>query len=219
MTWINHFVNSKIPFYTYKLNKDDSIIYKQTIKNNKPLIVLHGIVYVLKIFTNQEIITLAILESGNIIYNPIPNENCYYQIIALKETFLISFSWKDLINNNKYIESTFTTNFIKSYGETIQKYEAMNNILAHKYVKNRVIQLILLLLRDISIINKEDITISYYISQITISLITGSTKATINKIMKELMKDKSIYYSQDKKIMINNPFFFINYKNTKNDKL
>nr|QVY57946.1 global nitrogen transcriptional regulator [Betaphycus gelatinus] len=219
MKWINHFLNSKIPFYTYKLNKDDSIIYTQTITSNKSLILLHGIVYILKIFNNQELITLAILESGNIIYNPTPTENCYYQIIALKETFLISFSWKDLTNNNEYIEQKFTVDFLKSYGQTIQKYETMNNILAHKYVKNRVIQLILVLLRDFSTIKKKDITISYYISQITISLITGSTKTTINKIIKELVKSKSIYYSQDKKIVINNPFFFINYKNIKNDRL
>uniref|UniRef100_A0A2H4FRY2 Global nitrogen transcriptional regulator n=1 Tax=Kappaphycus alvarezii TaxID=38544 RepID=A0A2H4FRY2_9FLOR len=155
MKWINHFLNSKIPFYTYKLNKNDSIIYTQQITTNRPLILLHGIVYVLKIFTNQEIITLAILESGNIIYNPIPTENCYYKIIALKETFVISFSWKDLINNSQYIANSFTADFLKSYGKTIQKYEAMNNILAHKYVKNRVIQLILVLLRDLSTIKKK----------------------------------------------------------------
>nr|WCH56210.1 global nitrogen transcriptional regulator [Calliblepharis sp.] len=215
MKWINYFSNLNIPFYIYKLNTSDSIIYSRYIKVNQPMIILHGIVYILKNFTNKKTTTLAILKKGNIIYiNQIKETNCYYKVIAITTTFFISFQWKNLININNNINSQIFKEFIKLYIKTKNQYEIMNSIITHKYIKNRLIQLILIFSRDFGIINKTQITIYHYISQKNIGIIIGSNRTTVNKILNYLNYYKFIQYSSDKKIIINKPFFFL-YSNNK----
>nr|YP_010904359.1 global nitrogen transcriptional regulator [Catenella fusiformis]WCH57610.1 global nitrogen transcriptional regulator [Catenella fusiformis] len=216
MRWINHFFNSKIPFYIYKLYKGDSVVHTADINISKLLIVLHGTVYILKAFTNSETITLALLESDHIIHTHTPQKNCYYKIIAITDTFLLSCKWEDLTKINTQINSTFFGELIQSYIKTIEKYETMNSILAHKYIKNRVIQLILSLSKDFGIVDKRQIFIPHYISQTTISIITGSNRTNINKILHNFHHENLIKYLYNKKICIENPFFFIHSNHIKN---
>nr|YP_010902963.1 global nitrogen transcriptional regulator [Hypnea flava]WCH55017.1 global nitrogen transcriptional regulator [Hypnea flava] len=210
MKWLNYFLNFNIPFYIYKLNTNDSIISYNNIKINQPMIILYGIVYIIKNFYNNKQTTTAILNADNILYiNQIKEKNCHYQIIAISKSFLISFKWKSLININKGWNYIILKEIIKLYTKTNKKYEMMNLIMSHKYIKNRIIQLLLFCARDFGSINKETVTIYYYISQKTIGTITGSTRTTINRILKNLTYNKYIKYSIDKKITINVDYFYI----------
>nr|YP_010904158.1 global nitrogen transcriptional regulator [Caulacanthus ustulatus]WCH57409.1 global nitrogen transcriptional regulator [Caulacanthus ustulatus] len=206
MRWIKEFLKLEVPFCTYKLKQGDSIIY---VDNNKSFIVLHGIVYISKTFTNEETITLGILEVGNIINNPISSTNYYYKIYAIVDTFLLSFQWAQLINYNNYLSKQLFFKLIELNELTKKKYEIMNTILCHKDIKSRVSQLILVLLSDIGIIHKTTITIPCYISQNIISDITGSTRSRINKILKSFYNTKIIEYTYDKKICTKYPLLFI----------
>lgn len=210
MKWLNYFLNFNIPFHIYKLNTNDSMIFSNEIKINQPMIILYGIVYIIKNFYNNKKTTIAILETNNVLYrNQIKEKNYNYKIVAINKSFLISFQWKNLITINKSFHNMIFKEIIKLYTKTNQKYEIMNTIMSHKYIKNRVIQLLLFCARDFGIINKEKITISYYMSQHTISTISGSTRTTINRILQNLIYNKSIEYSIDKKITINIHYFYI----------
>nr|QCI06167.1 global nitrogen transcriptional regulator [Dicranema revolutum] len=208
MKWINEFLKSKIPFYIYKLRKNDSIVYTEE-HNNTSIIILYGIAYILKTFTNKESITLAILESGNIIHNYKPSTNYYYKIIAITNIFLLSFQLKDILNLKNYSNHQTFSKFIKLYNKTEKRYEMMHSVLAHKYIKNRLIQLILNLSQNFGIIKEKQIIIPYYISQINISIITGSNRTNINKILKTFYFDKYIEYSKNKHICIKEPIKLI----------
>nr|QCI07166.1 global nitrogen transcriptional regulator [Hypnea pannosa] len=210
MKWLNYFLNFNIPFYIYKLNTNDSIIFSSNIKINQPMIILHGIIYIIKNFHNNKKTTIAILGAENILYiNQIKNKNCHYKIIAISKSFLISFQWKNLVNINKNLQHLIFKELIKLYTKTNNKYEIMSIIMSHKYIKNRVIQLILLYARDFGNINQKNITISHYISQYTIGTISGSTRTTINRVLKDLSYNKFVKYSIDRKITINMHYFYI----------
>nr|YP_010484955.1 global nitrogen transcriptional regulator [Hypnea cervicornis]UVW80649.1 global nitrogen transcriptional regulator [Hypnea cervicornis] len=210
MKWLNYFLNFNIPFYIYKLNINDSIIFSKNINTNQPMIILYGIVYIIKNFDNNKKTTIAILGAENILYiNSMKDDNCYYRIIAINKSFLISFQWKNLININRNLNHLIFKELIRIYIKTNTKYEMMNIIMSHKYVKNRVIQLLLLYALDFGNINKKDIKIPHYISQYTIGKISGTTRTTANRILRNLNYTKFIKYSTDKKISINIHYFYI----------
>nr|YP_010903758.1 global nitrogen transcriptional regulator [Hypnea wynnei]WCH56610.1 global nitrogen transcriptional regulator [Hypnea wynnei] len=210
MKWLNYFLNFNIPFYIYKLNMNDSIIYSRNIKINQPMIILYGMIYIIKNFHNHKKTTIAILDAENILYiNHMKEKNCHYKIIAISKSFLMSFQWKNLININENLNHIIFKELIKLYTRTNKKYEMMNIIMSHKYIKNRVIQLLLFCARDCGNINKTYVTISHYISQNTIGLLSGSTRTTINRILKKLTYNKYIEYSIDKKITINIYYFYM----------
>uniref|UniRef100_UPI00300160AA global nitrogen transcriptional regulator n=1 Tax=Anunuuluaehu liula TaxID=3049639 RepID=UPI00300160AA len=205
MKWINQFTVSKIPFYVYKLNKGDSIIYVQNKAQDTSIIIAHGSLYLLKIFTNKEILALGILNQKNIIHTLSEKPYCYYKLIAIEVSFLISFKLIDLISNDNS-QTNLLINVIKASQTTLYKYEMMNNILVHKYTKNRVIQLILFLCKEFGLVKQNRIIIPFHISQLTISIITGSNRCTINKIMHRLYIRNAISYSNQKYIYVVDPF-------------
>nr|YP_009298045.1 global nitrogen transcriptional regulator [Plocamium cartilagineum]AOM67983.1 global nitrogen transcriptional regulator [Plocamium cartilagineum] len=204
MKWINNLSALKIPFYIYKLNINDSIIYIRNKHNqNKLNIILHGIIYVIKKFTNKEILTLAILTSNhNININNISlkHENYYYEAIAIQDTYIICFKWTDFISKQNFLHNTFI-NVIKSYQNTLYRYETMNQILKHKYIKNRIIQLILFLCIEFGKINNQGIYIPFKISQITIATLVGSNRVTVNKTINQLCNEMLISYCYQKKFI------------------
>ena len=213
MQWINHFSKYKVPFYIYKLNKGDSLIYKNNKKYNNSIIILNGIVYLLKIFTNKEIISLGILNTNNIIPEIHNEKYYYYTITAIETTFLLSFKWQDIISNKK-IKPKLLKNILISYQFTINKYEIMNNIHSHKYIRYRLIQLIIFLSKEFGSFKNNRIIIPFNISQATISIIIGTNRSNVNQIINKLYKMKLISYYNHKKIYITNPFI-LNYYATK----
>nr|QCI07368.1 global nitrogen transcriptional regulator [Leiomenia cribrosa] len=209
MQWINHFSQNKIAFYIYKLNKGDSLIYQKNKKYNNSSIILNGIVFLLKIFTNKEIISLGILTTNNILPD-INNEiYYYYKIIAIETTFLLSFKWSDIVYNKK-IKKQLLQNIIISYQLTLNKYEIMNHIYSHKYMQYRLIQLIIFLSKEFGFFKNQQLIIPFKISQITISILIGTNRSNVNKIIKKLYKMRLISYYNQKKIYIKNPFL-LNY--------
>lgn len=205
MQWIQQFSNSHIPFYIYRLNKGDCITYTIELLNHRSIIILYGIIYLLKIFTNRETITIAILKKGDIIKEQHNLKYANYVLVAGTKSFVMSFSWEDFIKH-KYKKSIFFKKITECYKETLYKYETMHYILSHKSTKKRIIQLILFLCKDFAFIQNNEIIIPFYISQITISLIVGSNKTTVNKILNELCMIKAIYYSSNKYICLKDPF-------------
>nr|YP_009332625.1 global nitrogen transcriptional regulator [Membranoptera weeksiae]AHZ94639.1 global nitrogen transcriptional regulator [Membranoptera weeksiae] len=204
MKWINSFSNSHIPYYIYKLNKGDKILYNPNKIYNRSIIILHGVIYLFKIFQNKEIFPLAILKTNNIIDLEYSYETqYYYTIIALDQAYLMSFSLLN-IKNKIYIKKQILFNIIYGQKLTLKQYELMNQILRHKYIKYRILQLILLLSLEFGIIHKNKIIIPFSLSQKNISIIIGSNKITINQIMNYLSKKTIIKYSTKKIIHIEN---------------
>lgn len=199
MTWIHQFSNSHIPYYIYKLNKGDSVIHNN---HNESFIILYGLIYLMKIFTNQEIIPVGILNTNNIINvkSLSVNTQNYYKLIAFETTYLIHFKLKNM-KYNKPIYKSLTFNIINSYELTLVKYEMMQNIIMQKYIKYRFIQLILFLALEFGIIHQTKIIIPFKISQQNIANIIGTNKITINKIIKYLSTKMLIKYSSKKKFI------------------
>ena len=202
MRWIHNFTNQKIPFYIYKLNHKDSLIYTNNNQLNQTIIILHGILLILKVFTNGEILSVAILRENNIINikkDTKEVKHYYYKAIALEETWLISIK-----SNYLYLLSPIMTkNVIKSYYNTLHQYELMNQILVHKEAKYRMIQLIVYLSEQFGYRYNNYIYIRFNISQSILSLIIGANKITINKIIKILKQNMAIKVSKNKIIYIN----------------
>nr|AOM64631.1 global nitrogen transcriptional regulator [Riquetophycus sp.] len=205
MKWIQQFSHSNTPFCIYKLNKGDTITYRKLqLLHNRHFIILYGVIYLLKIFTNQEITTIAILKQGDIIKEPNYLKCSTYVIVSLTTSFIMSFLWQDFIKN-QYIKSIFCETMTEAHKTTLCRYEIMNNILSHKSTKNRIIQLILFLCKDFALIENNEIIIPFYISQITIGIITGSNKSNVNIVINKLCKIGAISYNNDKHICIRDP--------------
>lgn len=207
MQWIKFFKNYNIPYYVYKLNKEDYIlIYNHYPNTNKSIIILHGSIYVIKIFTNKETMPLAILNKNNIFTLEEKNINYkfYYKLVALEQTYIVSFQLTHFtkIKKNYYL----LLKIIKSYNNTLTKYEIMNEILNQKYAKNKIIHLILFLCLEYGIIHKKQIYIPFRVSQRNLAVMTGTNKATINKVMKYICKNIPIKYSSKKNLYIKNIF-------------
>nr|YP_009392773.1 global nitrogen transcriptional regulator [Bostrychia tenella]ARW61335.1 global nitrogen transcriptional regulator [Bostrychia tenella] len=204
MKWINFFANYSIPYYIYKIEKEDSILLNNSYKNvNKSIIIIHGSIYIIKIFINQEILPVAILGKNNIFTLKEKNVNYkfYYKLIALETTYLISFSLNNLKNNYALL-----LNIIKSYNNTLEKYEVMNEIISQKYAKNRTVQLILFLCLEFGIVNKKEVYLPFKLSQRSLAIMSHTNKTTINKIIKYTWKKINIKYSNKKNVYIQNIF-------------
>nr|YP_009393608.1 global nitrogen transcriptional regulator [Bostrychia simpliciuscula]ARW62170.1 global nitrogen transcriptional regulator [Bostrychia simpliciuscula] len=191
MKWINFFANYNITYYVYKINKEDSILIYSSCKNiNKSIVIIHGSIYITKNFTNQKKLILAILSKNDIFSLKSKSKKFYYKLIALEETYFISFNLVDL----KKFKSNdcFLFNIIISYENTLSKYEIMNEILSQKYAHNRVTQLILFLCLEFGIISKKKIYIPFKLSQKKLAIISNTSTVAINKNIKYYNK-KSIY--------------------------
>lgn len=201
MQWINNFTAYRIPFYIYKLKDKDCLIYTDNDKLNHTIIILNGILLILKIFTNGEKLCIAILSKNNIINiktNNLKIKPYYYQAIALEKTWIMSFK-------SNYIYTTspiIIKNFFQSYSLTVYQYEIINQILIHKEAKNRMIQAIIYLGENFGYIQNKYIIIRCHIDQLNFSLMIGTNKVTINKIIKKLQKDLIIKYYKNRIICI-----------------
>nr|YP_010199481.1 global nitrogen transcriptional regulator [Gracilariopsis tenuifrons]AXF36132.1 global nitrogen transcriptional regulator [Gracilariopsis tenuifrons]UAD89339.1 global nitrogen transcriptional regulator [Gracilariopsis tenuifrons] len=201
--WVQLFLELNIPFYIYKLNKGDSIIYKCKNKNNSAAIILHGTVYILKMFTNTEGVCIAILNYNNIIdfhFSTLEKDYVYYQVIALEETYLINFYWWDFISVVNYLPIAIKILYL--FRNTLKKYEMISYVISHKSIRYRFIQLLVLLCQEFGTVNNHSIKIPFEVSQTTISHIIGSNTITVNKIMRDLISQLLIKYIVKKKTLI-----------------
>lgn len=201
--WIRLFLESEIPFYIYKLNKGDALILQYSTNYNPAVIVFHGTVYMMKIFTNGESFFLAILTSNSIIDTNVTSFSSnyfYYKVIALENTYFIKFFWLDSVSNFKYLSTIFKLMDLFRY--TLIQYENSSCILLHKSIRYRVIQLLLFLCREFGVLNNNYVAIPFELSQKTISYITGSNPITVNKIINDLSNRLLIKYISKKKNLV-----------------
>lgn len=214
MEWIYHFSNYKIPFYIYKINKGESIAHTLQSYNSRCIIILNGVVYLMKIFNNEEIIGLGIFHEKDIITIKEDQKNLYCNcaITALRTTFLMIFELEDIVDRF-YTKTDLLKTIILSYDRTFYKYEMMNTILSHKSCRNRLIQLILCLCEEFGVIEKNSIIIPFSIPQTTLSIIVGCNTGTINKLFHDLYRDYAITHTYQKYICIKDPFFLSSFYN------
>ncbi len=206
MKYIYYLSKLKISYYIYELHIGDSIIFPNNSYVHKYFIILDGLIYLSKNFTNHNSLSIAILSNNHIIYNKYHNliTHYYYKILALKKTYIISLNKNEIYKNNK-----LNTYFINSYELTIDKYTKMNDILANKSVKYRLLQFLFFLSKEFGIINQQYIHIPFIISKYQIGMIIGSNQNTINKIIQNLYPHIQIKYINNKKILIKDPFQLI----------
>nr|QCI04036.1 global nitrogen transcriptional regulator [Antithamnionella ternifolia] len=209
MKWIHYFSNSKIPFYIYYLKKGDSIIKITNRCYNSSIIILHGTLYVLKLFINKEAALINIVNKNCIIdiKKNIINNNSYYKIIALEEAYILSFP-SNFFENTKKININLYISLIKSYKNTLNNYESINQILQHIYFKHRIVQLLLFLFIECGTITQTSIKTSFNIHKNDIAIMIGANTNTINKIIKQLEHSNIINYSNYYNLKLENKMIY-----------
>nr|ARW60289.1 global nitrogen transcriptional regulator [Laurencieae sp.] len=206
MKWISCLTNCNIPYYIYKLNRDDAtIVYNKYNNQNQLIIILHGSIYAIKIFANKKITPVVVLGKDSIFSTNRLSGHFYYKLIALEKTYIIS------LNINKVQKVTRSNTklilkIIKSYQQTFSTYQIINEAMHQKYKKNRVFQLILLIFFQFGTISRTEIKLPFKISQKNLAIITGTNKETINKIIKEIKKISNIKHYRTKSIQLDNIF-------------
>nr|YP_009546635.1 global nitrogen transcriptional regulator [Gelidium kathyanniae]AYO27983.1 global nitrogen transcriptional regulator [Gelidium kathyanniae] len=204
MKWLNKLSELKISFHTFKLSNNDSIIYNNEPFNERSFVIISGLLYLQKIFLNGEKLCIAILTKNTLLSLDPENTSkalYYYQLVSLNTSYIISLHTHNLSTRKKQ-HINLILNMHKEYYKTLIAYERMIQILTHKYIKYRIIQLLLFLSKEEGNIINNTIIIPFYISQSNIGNIVGSNKNTVNKIIKSLEVQKIICYSNKKRIII-----------------
>nr|CRF40206.1 Global nitrogen transcriptional regulator [Laurencia snackeyi] len=191
MRWINLLNNSKIPYNIYKLNTNDStIVCKKYNNQNYSTIILHGSIYIIKVFENKKTIPIVILNKNSLFNTKDITNEFYYQLIALERTYILTVK----IDNTNKLSSELMINIIESYRKTLNSYQIINETMNQKHRKNRVMQMILFLLFEFGIVNQKQIQLPFKVSQRNLAKITGTNKKTINQIINNISKKSHINY-------------------------
>nr|YP_009399194.1 global nitrogen transcriptional regulator [Taenioma perpusillum]ARW68591.1 global nitrogen transcriptional regulator [Taenioma perpusillum] len=204
MKWIYNLSKTNINYYIYKLNINDEILYN----NNEAryLYILKGTIAMFKCFNNNKTFFSTLLNNNQIIClnmttSIYSSDEYYYKFIAFSTTYLISFPYK--IYSNLLFIHNLNPYIIRSQNLIIKRYEITNYIFQQKYMKNRIISIILFLVIEFGIFYNKYICIPFKLGQNKLALLTGINKTTVNKIIRQLYKKKVIYY-KNKSICLNN---------------
>nr|YP_009392144.1 global nitrogen transcriptional regulator [Periphykon beckeri]ARW60492.1 global nitrogen transcriptional regulator [Periphykon beckeri] len=185
MKLIKFLKKRKIPFYIYQLNKEDCIILNNiNSNNNNIIIVLSGFIFINKVFSNKEILPIAILDRKAISIQTSKELKTYYKLIALEKTYILTIN-KNIITENR-MNIFLTTNILIRYYKTIERYEAINNIMIHKYITNRILQLVFNICIQFGKIKNKKVSIPFQLSSYNIAILTGTSENTVNKIIKTI---------------------------------
>nr|ARW68800.1 global nitrogen transcriptional regulator [Palisada sp.] len=203
MKWIKFLNNCKIPYYVYKLNKNDSIIIcDQYCSKHQIIIILHGSIYIMKIFANKNLIPIVILNKNSIFSTSNINSQFYYQLIALEKTYVLTIKLK----TKHKLSNQLMLNILEGYQKTLNSHQIMTEAINQKYKKDRVLYIILILFFQFGTINNKQVRLPFKISQKNLAQITGTSKETINKITREVNQKFNISYCKKKSIQIDNIF-------------
>nr|QCI06964.1 global nitrogen transcriptional regulator [Halydictyon mirabile] len=211
MKWINNFSKSKTPYYIYKLNKNDRILYKAHSKLSKSIIILDGYICIFKIFNNKRVSFLYILTKNNIIhlYNRYLTNEYYYDLVACETSYIISFSLDTLTQKIKFDKSIFH-DIIKAQELTLNISEIIHDIYKQKYLQNKLLQFILFNLIQFGKIKNHRVIIPFYLTQNILAIILKTNKKHINQIMIRLSKKNIYNYSSKQIIKVDHIFNLIN---------
>lgn len=191
MTLLINLEKYNISFNIIILEKNDCILSKLN-KNTQLFYILNGFMQKLQIFTNNEAICLQLLENKDIIIDKkkdllyYKKINYYYKVIALKRTIILTINRKEFIK--KLEGNQDLLKIIKA--PQLNKHNIMLSIMAHKNTKKRLIQLLLILIKNFGIFTKSQLIIPMKLSHYDIATIIGCQRVTINKIMSQLKKNR-----------------------------
>lgn len=202
MEWLKDLESYNISFHTHILEKQESIFIQRISKNNQIIYIVDGLIQLLQVFTNKEKICLNLLKknqmitSGNIASKA---RNYYYILTSVTKTTIITVPLKEFkAKIGKNIKKLAN---ITSWDYSIEN--QMIGILSHKNTKKRIIQLLMILIKEFGKIEEHKITIPFHLSHQTIANITGSQRITVSKIIGSLKEGKCIQYSGKKLIVCN----------------
>ena len=191
-TWINVFKNSNLSFRIYIIDKNESIIFHSKFNTNYSIVVLDGLMQILQIFTNGETICQKLINEQEIISNCFfifYNEYSYYKGKALTKTVIAILKSTQILINTYHKPSQLYSNTF------------MTSILSYRSTKKRIIHLILHIAYMFGHFCKTSIIIELEITHKDISMITGSQRTNVTKIIK-ILKKKNIIGYQRKKLII-----------------
>nr|YP_010728747.1 global nitrogen transcriptional regulator [Phymatolithon calcareum]WEA76797.1 global nitrogen transcriptional regulator [Phymatolithon calcareum] len=192
MIWLEYLENINTSFNIQILKKNDSIIITHILQETQLVIILDGLVQIIKIFTNGEGLCTNLLKANNIIQLNHPKTkhvNYYYKATAITKTAIANIPMQELTKKTSKTQQSIKK-FIKLNIYNHASYNIMIHILCHKSTKKRIIQLLLILSKEFGQSQQKHIIIPFYLSHNTISIITGSHRVNITRIMNELKKKK-----------------------------
>nr|YP_010851705.1 Global nitrogen transcriptional regulator [Echinothamnion hystrix]WGH14560.1 Global nitrogen transcriptional regulator [Echinothamnion hystrix] len=199
MKLIKFLTNNKIPYYIYKLKKEDFIILNNIKnKNHNILIILSGTIFITKVFPNKELLPIAILNKNNILIKNNKELKIYHKLVALEKTYVLTLDL--FILKQDKVNTLLKMNILNPYKKTIEQYEVINNIMSQKNIKNRILQLILNICLQFGKVKNQQIFIPFQLSNKNIAILTGTSENTVNKIMKQIY-NKSIIKNLNKKVI------------------
>lgn len=203
MLWLEYLENINISFNIKILNKNDSIIITHLLQETQLVVILDGLVQTMQIFTNGEGLCTSLLKANNIIqlnYTQTKHVNYYYKATAITKTAIISIPIQEFAKKTSKTQQLLKK-FIQLNTYNYTSYNIMTSILCHKNTKKRIIQLLLILSKEFGQTQYEHIIIPFCLSHNTISIITGSHRVNITRIMNELKKNKIISYNSQRLII------------------
>lgn len=192
-TWINIFKNSDLSFKIYVICKNESLILHSKFNTNYSIVVLDGLIQILQIFTNGETICQKLVNKQETISNSFfifYNKYSYYKGKALTKTVIAIINSKQILTNIYFPPSALPPQTF------------MTSLLSYRSTKKRVIHLMLHIAYLFGYFYKTSIIIELEITHRDISIITGSQRTNVTKIIKTL-KEKNMIYYQKKKLIIN----------------
>lgn len=206
MKWIEYLEKNNIAFNIHILEKNDSLIFYKKSTKKHLFIIVNGLIKLINIFTNGEIICSKLLYNKNIIpyelINSYKEHNHYYKAKALIKTAILSVPLDK--SKNFYTKKDYSN--IKSLHLlelNKQDTNIMIQILCHRNTKKRIINLLLILAKEFGHLKNYKIIIPFYISHYDISIITGSQRANVTRVM-NYFKQKHIISYTKRYITINN---------------
>nr|YP_009315838.1 Global nitrogen transcriptional regulator [Trichogloeopsis pedicellata]SCW24496.1 Global nitrogen transcriptional regulator [Trichogloeopsis pedicellata] len=184
--------------HIYKLNPGDMLmIYPD---NNNIYVVVDGILVTHKLFSNTEKFSTGIIYSGSLIENMFQHSKTYnycYELETLSVCYILSISNYTFSNLSQKSYTIKSNHHHSSYRINLV------DLWVHKNIKNRIVQLIMILCevagKHCQHYTRIDVKLSYK----TIATITGSNRNTVSHIIQQLHKDQIIIYKKHQ-IIINN---------------
>ncbi len=202
MKWINTLENFNTSFHIHTLDKEDFVLLRYDKKNRRILYVLEGCTQLLRVFTNNEKVCLRILSKNQITINDCYNrkrENYCDLMLATAKTKIIAIPLVEIKNEVKKRAGVF----IKTETQEDSIKDEVINILSHRNTKKRVVQLLIVLTKQLGYIKGNRIIVPTQLTHQAIAEITGSQKRTVSRIMKNLKHEKAIDYSNKGFIICN----------------
>ncbi len=170
-------------------------------------IIIQGIVIVNKLFSNNERFSSDLIYTGHLIQDIFKQDKSYnycYELSPIIKTYIISIP-----DTSNYLDRST----IHSYYININNRPSRINLLdiwVHKKIHNRIIHLLLLLCEVTGRSYQNSIILDLQLSYKLIATITGSTRNTVSRIIRQLEHDNIIKYTK-KQIIISNIFILSTY--------